>query len=225
MFHKFENSWKRQIHIYKYANFYKAKRCTHTRTRREIETQNERQVHMSLNFLVRTTTRLVFWFAIYTKRYIECEWVKKMRQRQNSSKWIRESYSINSSCNWLIKQQKKVNECYRSENQETLPRTVVSMAIPKHWKKISIIRFAFEDGTVTLFISIRSWPVWLCSDSGSIHWTQLRNQFELVAMDTKMERIVMSNNSSQKIIKNIKNNHENAGDDSARNHMSLLADV
>lgn len=44
-------------------------------------------------------------------------------------------------------------------------------------------------------------------------------------MDTKMERIVMSNNSSQKIIKNIKNNHENAGDDSARNHMSLLADV
>lgn len=40
------------------------------------------------------------------------------------------------------------------------------------------------------------------------------------------ERIVMSNNSSsQKIIKNIKNNHENAGDDSARNHMSLLADV
>lgn len=108
MFHKFENSWKRQIHIYKYVNFYKAKRCTHTNKNagRDTQTQNERQVHMSLNFLVRTTTRLVFWFAIYKAIHRMRMSQKKMCQRQNSNKWIRESYSINSSCNWLIKWKK-----------------------------------------------------------------------------------------------------------------------
>lgn len=145
----------------------------HTRTRQEIETQNERQVHMSLNSLVRTTTRLVFWFAIYTPNANESR--EKMRQRQNSSKCIRESYSINSSCNWLIKQKKgKWMLSWRKSGNAATNR-VVSTAIPNHWKYFnhSIRIWRWHSNSF-----VWSWPVdCVASIRSSIHWTQLRNQF------------------------------------------------
>lgn len=96
-------------------------------------------------------------------------------------------------------------------------------ALAKHIESISIISFVFEDGTITLS------PIFSQLILGRFILNAIvENQFENWSNEcasvcvcvyvecTKMGRIVMSNNSSQKIIKNIKNNHENAGDDSAR---------
>lgn len=106
-----------------------------------------------------------------------------------------------------------------SVNQKRLAgHEVIPNGKLKHWKYFNHRRWHYNSfvycAFVCLFDSLLSLD--FLNATTKISWIGC-----IAIGNENEERIVMSNNSSQKIIKNIKNNHENAGDDSARNHMSL----
>lgn len=183
-----------------------------------------KQVHMSFNF-VRTTMRQSF--GMNTR--------KPKTNAENSAKRIQtmeqyENIPFNQSnrlCNRLIK----------TNTQNAIE------ADPIHFSHVNIPNIS-----ISLHLKMapgKAWRVFFCLHwfGGQQHYFACNNtksnwrigcRMKCFRWVRKWERIVMSNNdgnsgssTNQKIIKNIKNNHENAGDDSARNHMSLppMADV